>query len=105
MRRAVCPRTNDADVATRAAELAARAHRFRRKGELRRACVALREACALEEQDAARWLWLGDALARMGKRDEAKEAMKQALFLRLQGGEKGKANVIRGLMLHLGRVR
>jgi hypothetical protein len=30
--------------------------------------------------------------------------MKQALFLRQQRAEKAKANVIRGLLLHLARV-
>jgi len=106
MRRAICPRyANDVDVAARADELTARAHRLRRKGELRRACLAFREACALSELDAARWLWLGDTLARMGKRDEAERAMKQALYLRLQNAEKAKATVIRQLMLKLGRAR
>jgi Flp pilus assembly protein TadD len=106
MRRAICLRySNDADVAERAIELTARGHRLRRKGELRRACLAFREACALDEADAARWLWLGDTLARMGKRDEAERAMKQALYLRLQAAEKAKATVIRGLMLKLGRVK
>jgi Flp pilus assembly protein TadD len=105
LRRATCPRTNDADLAERAGELTSRAHRLRRRGDLRRACVALREACALDEQHAARWMWLGDTLARMGKRDEAERAMKQALFLRQQSDEKAKANVIRGLLLQLGRAR
>ena len=106
MRRAICPPyANDVDIVVRAGELTARAHRFRRKGEWRRASIAYREACALDELDAARWLWLGDTLARMGKRDEAERAMKQALFLRLQNAEKAKATVIRRLMLQLGRAR
>lgn len=104
MRRALTQPTPDASVAERADELTARAHRLRRKGELRRAVVALREACALEEGNAARWVWLADALGRTGKRDEAERALKQSLYLRQQGGEKAKANVVRGLILQLGRV-
>jgi Flp pilus assembly protein TadD len=88
----------------RAAELTLRAHRARRKGQYRRALVALREACALDEHHAPRWLWLADVLARLGKRDEAERAMKQSLYLRQQSGEKSKANVVRGLLLQLGRV-
>jgi Flp pilus assembly protein TadD len=101
VRRAICLRTNDADVGERALELTARALRLRRRGELRRACVAFREACALDEQNAARWIWFGDTLARLGKRDDAERAMKQALFLRQQSAENAKANVIRGLLLQL----
>ncbi|HMI82937.1 MAG TPA: hypothetical protein VK550_02530 [Polyangiaceae bacterium] len=105
MRRAICPQTRDTDVAERASGLTARAHRLRRKGEFRRASVALREACALDEQHAPRWLWLGDTLARLGRRDEAELAMKQALYLRVMSAENAKANVIRRLLLQLGRVR
>lgn len=67
--------------------------------------VAYRAACGLDEQHASRWLWLGDTLAQMGKRDEAERALKQALFLRQQNAEKAKANVIRGLLLQLGRAK
>ena len=106
MHRAICPPyAYDVDIAARADELTARAHRLRRKGEWRRACIAFREACGLDELNAARWLWLGDTLARMGKRDEAGRAMKQALYLREQNAEKPKATVIRGLMLKLGKAR
>jgi Flp pilus assembly protein TadD len=87
----------------RAEELAARAHRLRRKGELRRAAVTLREACALDERNPARWVQLGDVLYRMGKREEAADAMKQSVYLREQAGEKSKANVVRRLILKLAR--
>jgi Flp pilus assembly protein TadD len=95
---------NSDAASARACDLAARAHRLRRRGDLRRAFVALREACALDEHNAPRWLWLADVLVRMGKRDDAERAMKQALFLRQQTGEKEKADVIRGLLLQLARV-
>jgi Flp pilus assembly protein TadD len=105
MRRALSSLSSpDPGVADRAGELTARAHRLRRKGELRRAVVALREACALDEGNPSRWVWLADALGRTGKRDEAERALKQALYLRQQGGEKAKANVVRRLILQLGRV-
>lgn len=86
----------------RAETLARRAGRLRQKGELRRAAVALREACALSEDDAARWMMLGHLELRLGKTRDAERAMKQALFLRERFGEKGKAQVIRRLLLQLG---
>jgi Flp pilus assembly protein TadD len=64
----------------------------------------LREACALDEGDAARWMLLGDLCVRIGRRDEAEQAMKQALYLRERRGERPKANVIRGLLLSLARA-
>jgi hypothetical protein len=104
VRRAPSPPTQDADPFERARDLTTRAHRLRRKGELRRALVALREACGLDEHHAPRWLWLSDVLGLLGKRDEAERAMKQALYLRQKRGEQSKANVIRGLLLELGRA-
>lgn len=84
--------------------LARRARRLRQKGEFRRAAVALREACALADGDAARWMLLADLHARLGKRREAERAMKQALYLREQGGEGRKAQVIRRLLSELNDV-
>src|SRR5258705_6587899 len=71
-----------AAVVDRAEELTVRAQRLRRKGELRRAAVSLREACALDERNAARWALLGDVLFRMGRKEEASHALKQAVYLR-----------------------
>ena len=104
MRRPFSPATEGTDAVERARDLTTRAHRLRRRGELRRALVALREACGLDEHHPARWLWLSYVLGLLGKRDEAAQAMKQALFLRQRNGEKGKVNVIRGLLLQLGRA-
>jgi Flp pilus assembly protein TadD len=104
VRRAIAPSIHDNDAIERARDLTLRAHRLRRKGELRRALVALREACGLDEQHAARWVWLSYVLRLLGKRDEAEQAMKQALYLRQRNGEKSKANVIRDLLFQLGRA-
>jgi Flp pilus assembly protein TadD len=95
---------NFVDFEERARELTERAQKLRRKGELRRAVLAMREACAVGEPNSARWMMLGDMLARTGARDEAGKAMEQALYLCRRRGEKAKANVIRGLLLHLAAV-
>jgi hypothetical protein len=63
----------------------------------------LGHACALDERGAARWTLLGDVLFRMGKKEEAAGAMKQAIHLRERAGEKAKANVVRRLILTLAR--
>jgi Flp pilus assembly protein TadD len=98
-------RIQEVDFGDRARELTVRAMRSRRKGDLRRAVVTLREACALDETDAARWVLFGHLLFRSGKRDEAAYALKQALFLRDRRGERAKANVIRRLILNLAATR
>jgi cytochrome c-type biogenesis protein CcmH/NrfG len=85
----------------RADILARRARRLRQKGELRRAAIALREACALFEGNAARWMMLGHLHVRLGNQRDAERAMKQALYLREQGGERRKAQVIRRLLSRL----
>ena len=96
-------RIQEVDFADRADELTARAQKLRRKGELRRAVVTLREACALDERNSARWVMLGDVLFRMGKREEASRAMKQAVYLLERRGDRPRANVIRRLILNLAR--
>jgi Flp pilus assembly protein TadD len=94
-------KSNYANVAERARELTVRGLRLRRKGDPRRGVASLREACALDETDAARWMLLGDLLARVGRREEAERAMKQAVYLRERRGERAKANVVRRLLLNL----
>jgi Flp pilus assembly protein TadD len=91
----------DFDLANRAEELTLRALKHQRKGELRRASLTLREATALDESNAPRWMFFARVLIQLGQRDDAELAMKQSLFLREQRGEKAKANVIRRLLLNL----
>jgi Flp pilus assembly protein TadD len=91
----------DFDLAERAAELTVRALKLQRRGELRRASLTLREATALDESNAARWMLFARVLLQLGQRDDAGRAMKQSLYLRERQGEKGKASVIRRLLLNL----
>jgi len=88
----------------RAHELAVRALKLRRKGELRRAALTLRQACGLDEDNSARWMMLAHLLVGSGRRGEAGQAMRQALYLCQRNGERAKANVIRRLLLHLAAV-
>jgi Flp pilus assembly protein TadD len=63
--------------------------------------LTLREATSLDEANAARWMLYARVLLQLGQRDDAGRAMKQSLFLREREGEKGKASVIRRLLLNL----
>jgi len=101
VRRVASHSIGDFDIAERAAELTVRALKLQRKGELRRASRTLREATALDESNAPRWMLFAHVLTRLGQRDDAERAMKQSLFLRERRGEKAKANVIRRLLLNL----
>jgi Flp pilus assembly protein TadD len=94
-------RVEEVDFVERARDLAGRAQKLRRKGELRRAAVVLREACALDEKNAAHWASLGIVLFRMGKREEAAGALKQAVYLRERSGERTKATALRRVLLKL----
>lgn len=85
----------------RADELTDRARRMRRRGESRRALVALREACLLDETSAVRWMLYAYELQRGGKLDEAEQAMKQSLYRREQAGDERRAAVVRGLIERL----
>jgi cytochrome c-type biogenesis protein CcmH/NrfG len=90
-------------LGSRAERLTVKAQRLRRKGELRRAAVTLREACALDERNAAKWVLLGDVLFSLGKKEDAARALKQAVYLRERAGERSKANVVRRLISNLAR--
>jgi Flp pilus assembly protein TadD len=74
-------------------QLLFRARKLRRKGEERRAIVALRQACNLDEWRARSWTLLGWHLAQLGRRDEAMRALQQARWLRLRSGEPARAAV------------
>jgi thioredoxin-like negative regulator of GroEL len=89
----------------RADELTDRARRMRRRGESRRALVALREACLLDERCASRWLLYARVLVEAGKLDDAERAMKQSLYRREQTGDEKRANVVRTLIARLGEGR
>jgi Flp pilus assembly protein TadD len=92
------------DTEARASELAVRARRLREKGELRRASLALREACHLDESNASRWMLYGTVVAQLGRRDEAEQAMRHALWLRERGRDLRRAAVIRRIILKLAAV-
>jgi hypothetical protein len=90
------------DQLGRAHTLARRAAGLRRRGDLRRAAVVMREACYTEEGSPVLWVRYADLARLSGKRDQAERALKQALWLRERAGDRARALVIRRLLLRLG---
>ena len=77
-----------------------RAHRHARKGDLRKAAIALRQLAALGGE-ARYWVALGAVLSRGNKHSEAIDAWKQGLWLFKQSGANGRAATVAKLILEL----
>jgi cytochrome c-type biogenesis protein CcmH/NrfG len=74
-----------------------RARRHARKGEHRKAALALRELCA-REGDAASWTLLGDMWRRARRLDDALAALEQALWLHKRAGADRRAQTVSRLI-------
>ena len=81
--------------------LCRRVRRFRRRGEHRRAFLALRDAAHTNERDPRLWALFGAQCWRMGKVDQAHKAFSHAVWLRERGQEHRKAAVTRQLLEQL----
>jgi hypothetical protein len=77
-----------------------RAHKHARKGNFRKAVVALRQLAALDGRPA-HWVALGDALRRARKEREAIRALRQGLFLHSRAGADARACSVAQLILEL----
>ena len=82
-----------------------RARRHLRRGDLRKAATALREACLIDERDAARWTQYGAILSRLGRVDDAAQALRHALWLRRAKGDDARARVTAALLGRLEAAR
>lgn len=71
-----------------------RARKHRSKGDTRRAIVILREACAIDERRARTWAIFGALLLHEGRDGDAQQALRQARWLRLREGDRGRAAAI-----------
>ena len=86
---------------TREMALCRRARTWRRRGEHRRALLALREAAHFCEDDARLWALYGAQCARMGRLGEAREALVHAAWLRERRQEHEKARTTRAFVARL----
>ncbi|MCK6588958.1 MAG: hypothetical protein L6Q76_15400 [Polyangiaceae bacterium] len=89
------------DTGDRVEALIARARKSRARGDVRKALVMLREACALDEWRPRTWTLYGVLLAELGHSGEAAQALRQARWLRLRAGERSRAAVMDQLIARL----
>ncbi len=84
----------------RADILKRRARRHAKKGDYRKAALALRERVALTG-DAASWVALGDMLRRARRVPEALTALRQGMYLHRQAGFEGRARTVARMIVAL----
>jgi uncharacterized protein HemY len=74
-----------------------RTRRLRRRGEYRKAAIALRQLL-FREPSAARWVQLGFLLSQAGRPQQSIDAYKQGKWLHVRAGNARKATVIDALI-------
>src|SRR3954470_11502669 len=94
--------SNPPGFPSRTEMLVSRARRAQQRGERRQALVALREAALLGETDAKLWALYGSACAKANRTEEAARAFGQALYLRQQEHDTGRAKSLRHVIARLG---
>ncbi len=77
-----------------------RAHRHARKGDYRKAALALRERVAVSG-DAAAWVALGDMLRRARRIPEAITALRQGMYLHRKAGASGRVRTVARMIVAL----
>lgn len=78
-----------------------RAKRFTRRGEHRQAMLSLREACQGCGESPRLWTMYAAACLRVRRRDDAKQALRQALWLRQRARDTTRATVMERLIERL----
>ena len=85
--------------------LVLRARRMRRRGEQRRAMLLLREACHASEDCARLWTLYAAQCMRVGRREDATDALNRAVWLRERDRDAARAKVTRDLLELLAQGR
>jgi len=76
----------------------ARVRRLRARGDVRKALVMLREACMRDESAAVLWTIYGALQAKLGHVEDARRALKQAVWLRRSAGDAKRARSTQALL-------
>ena len=82
----------------RGSPLVERARRLRRRGDVRKALVALREACLVDEYDAATWTLYGALLVSEGRLNDGRQALRHAVWLRRRVGDRARVRSTEALL-------
>ena len=82
--------------------LVRRARKARADGDPRRAATLLREACLRDESCAWLWTLYGAVLAEKGAGDDAKKALRHALWLRKSAGDLARVRSTERVIEHVG---
>ncbi|HEX6766278.1 MAG TPA: hypothetical protein VF103_12390 [Polyangiaceae bacterium] len=72
------------------------------RGEARHAMLAMREACFSCETDARLWALYGAACRRASRHDEAKNAIRQAIWLRERERDDRRRSSLERLLTRMG---
>lgn len=90
---------------TEAEALLERARRHTRRGEQRRALLALEQACCQSSEDARVWTLYAAKCRSLSRYDDAERALRQALWLRARARDSARASVTRRLLQELQQRR
>lgn len=74
------------------------ARRLRQRGEERKALLILRETCFRAATDARLWTLYAAQCWRMQRRQDACQALRQALWFRERSRDSARARVVRALL-------
>jgi Flp pilus assembly protein TadD len=92
------PEQQTEDAGTPEELLLRRAKRHARRGEGRKAMLAVKEACFLAQKDARLWALYAYHCWNQRRTEEAADAMRQAIYLRERAREDRRADVLRCLL-------
>ena len=89
------------DAEPRVVTLVRQARRHTLQGDTRKAMLAVREACFTSGTDARLWALYGAACRRARKHEEAKEAIRQAIYLRERERDARRAESLQRLLIEI----
>ncbi|HEX6273423.1 MAG TPA: hypothetical protein VFZ53_10290 [Polyangiaceae bacterium] len=94
-------RSLQVEAEPRVVTLVRQARRHTLRGDTRKAMLAVREACLTSGTDARLWALYGAACRRARKHEEAKEAIRQAIYFRERERDARRAGSLQRLLIEI----